>query len=540
MGEGRSEMRICDSNFVESLPVVEKAVKECEFMSFDLELSGLFPKGHPKPNTFDTVQERYAAASEAAKKFLPIQFGLSCLSWDDEEKQYQARSFSFLIFQRRSTLGCTFLSDGSSIEFLAQHNFGFNKLFKEGITYASRESSQQVQAQAQARASQSRPDIAITGDDKVFIESVTETVAQFVKGKDKILDLEPCNTFRIRILYQELGKRFPELLLKDKRIPQQRWPVMSISKVSKKERAEQEKKDLKEKEEKELKRIGFRRVVELMCEAKKPLLGHNMLLDLCHFYNAFIGALPQTAEEFRLGLLEPFPVLLDTKYMSSKLTSGHTGLEDLYKVAQTYTNPKIQIPEEYPDFSDKPAHEASFDAFCTGYVFVKLVDHYFPSIQHPLSPLTQNIEPWTNQIYLARSAQHFHLAKPSEDISFNNVFHVYGFKTAVNTSDIHKWFQSCGKVQIGWQSDQSAFVTIMDEANLPKVQQIIDDGEQTFFIQTLQQYRVSNSRSAFQTSRNSTPTARVSQGSALSKRPRPKSFDLSDHTPKKSKEESNS
>jgi len=37
--------------------------------------------------------------------------------------------------------------------------------------------------------------------------------------------------------------------------------------------------------------IGFRKVIDALIEAKKPLLGHNMMLDLLHLFACF-GAIP--------------------------------------------------------------------------------------------------------------------------------------------------------------------------------------------------------------------------------------------------------
>ena len=44
--------------------------------------------------------------------------------------------------------------------------------------------------------------------------------------------------------------------------------------------------------------LGFSRIIEIMIMSKKPLIGHNMLLDLMFLYEHFIADLPDTLEEF--------------------------------------------------------------------------------------------------------------------------------------------------------------------------------------------------------------------------------------------------
>ena len=46
---------------------------------------------------------------------------------------------------------------------------------------------------------------------------------------------------------------------------------------------------------------GFTRVVRKLCTSKKLVVGHNMLLDLCHTINQFVAPLPNTLPEFKVS-----------------------------------------------------------------------------------------------------------------------------------------------------------------------------------------------------------------------------------------------
>lgn len=47
-----------------------------------------------------------------------------------------------------------------------------------------------------------------------------------------------------------------------------------------------------------MKEMGFALVVEELVNAKKPIIGHNMIYDIIYLYNQFIDDLPETYLEF--------------------------------------------------------------------------------------------------------------------------------------------------------------------------------------------------------------------------------------------------
>lgn len=65
--------------------------------------------------------------------------------------------------------------------------------------------------------------------------------------------------------------------------------------------------------------LGFSQVIESIIQAKKPMIGHNMFLDMLFIYSQFIGKLPNTMSNFTQKWLDMFPTVYDTKCMANSL-----------------------------------------------------------------------------------------------------------------------------------------------------------------------------------------------------------------------------
>ena len=64
---------------------------------------------------------------------------------------------------------------------------------------------------------------------------------------------------------------------------------------------------------------GFRNVVDLIREAKKPVVMHNCLLDLTKLVQNFVVDLPETLEDFRQVVDTGFGSIYDTKFIAAEL-----------------------------------------------------------------------------------------------------------------------------------------------------------------------------------------------------------------------------
>ena len=118
-------------------------------------------------------------------------------------------------------------------------------------------------------------------------------------------------------------------------------------------------------------------IILALLSKKIPLIGHYMILDLAFLYDHFIGPLPNTIDEFRKGILNSFPPIYDTKYIAKTLFANvkflkKTSVEDLFsycKKRKELCN-LVKISPD-PRFNiSLQAHEAGYDAYMTGYIFI--------------------------------------------------------------------------------------------------------------------------------------------------------------------------
>lgn len=126
--------------------------------------------------------------------------------------------------------------------------------------------------------------------------------------------------------------------------------------------------------------LGATRIFTEILNSKKPMIGHNSFLDLCFYYNQFLGELPQTLREFKQEIKETFPFQLDTKYIAEsflpKKYQNGTSLDSLLNLFSKHiirTNIDVQLTSEFDKyFSGNFAHEAGYDAYITGIIYLNL------------------------------------------------------------------------------------------------------------------------------------------------------------------------
>lgn len=127
--------------------------------------------------------------------------------------------------------------------------------------------------------------------------------------------------------------------------------------------------------------LGFSRIIELIIKAKKPIIGHNMFLDIMFLYQQFIADLPDTLEEFVHNFGFYFPVMYDTKAMAETLGFfTQTTLNAMSnkctsdKKFQNYLEFEYDLTSGFDKYISKTAlHEAGYDSYITGVCFASFV-----------------------------------------------------------------------------------------------------------------------------------------------------------------------
>ncbi|KAI4722023.1 CAF1-domain-containing protein [Aureobasidium sp. EXF-10727] len=424
-------MDIDKASFPSRLLDVIEAIAEAHFVSFDLELSGVPVKGQAKEKPGKpSLQERYLETKKAAEQYQILQIGLTCVKDDVLQGAYVCKPFNFNlspIVEERLDVDRTFSFHSGAAEFLLGVGFKFDLPFTSGVPYLSRDEAQLAEQRAAARNDKSSfTDIEIKPEDVQaleFLRRVRSEVDNWLKtGQpsshsvvigplDTNDDANPeLNRFERRLVHQIVRAEYPDLVS----IPNKGLVRVSRLDPEREEYIQAQRK--REVHDRIVRQTGFRWIVEALCgnppeaidvrsfattpggvpgfvdldmlksrfnrakhmirNKKTALFGHNLFLDLIYFYRTFIGALPDTVDEFASLIHELFPIIVDTKYMATHNCGDinpQSSLEQIAEKLAEQQKPSVTTHEQYNKYTDTTAfHEAGYDSMLTAEVGVRL------------------------------------------------------------------------------------------------------------------------------------------------------------------------
>jgi poly(A)-specific ribonuclease len=324
--------------------------------------------------------------------------------------------------------------NASSIEFLNQHGMDFNKWTREGVPYVTvdvanaleskYETQQQKELQGEKNNTSSnsmwrdptRRRITLTKESDVqfharAMASLREWIDRSIQGSPSML-LPACNRFLRRALYETIELEYPALILENAgseyRDQIRVWRLSEEEKVQRKERL------AREAWETLVMNVGFTRVFMALSNANKgfkqvnstilassveqvdvsakvefepmgrrvPIICHNGLMDILFLITHFVShKLPEKYQDAKAMIHETFPLVYDTKILATECSDQRTvgdntvlgtlfdrfvmnDLEFLMDRNFEVVNASGSDPDQ--------KHEASYDAFMTGAVFVAL------------------------------------------------------------------------------------------------------------------------------------------------------------------------
>lgn len=376
-------MDVTVDNFFSVLEDFKTNLRDVAFVAFDLEFTGLnISKTASKLSRFDLVEERFEKAKESVVSFLPIQFGV-CLFTPSTEG-FVCRPYNFSIFARPQPYDdATFLCQSTSIEFLRDKGFDFNKWIHKGISFLSKEEEKKAR---EARKFEGVP--IIPGQRELqFLSDIETEIRKWLKSPlsnsqtaPPPLTLKPANSFLRRLTRQELQKTYGNSIWLET-ITTTEGDAIKITKTTNDEYDKFAQCQESKKEETLKSQVGFRYVIDALIEAKKPLVGHNCFFDILHLHHRFVEPITDWAlDEFCSKCLRNFPYIFDTRYLASNVRRIFnfplTGLEQLYQTLSSKFTPVNTIfPENYDKYAENGSsfHEAAYDAFATGYIFISLI-----------------------------------------------------------------------------------------------------------------------------------------------------------------------
>lgn len=130
--------------------------------------------------------------------------------------------------------------------------------------------------------------------------------------------------------------------------------------------------------------LGFTKVFRILTSLQKPIVGHNLLMDLMLLVEKFETPLPKSYTAFKKLVGTLFPNVYDTKCLSFDFKNAITDaplwrqnyLQSLYDYFKdgpgrhlVANSPLIETSEKLQQMN---FHDAGWDSYCTGYIFIRM------------------------------------------------------------------------------------------------------------------------------------------------------------------------
>jgi len=377
-------MDVRKENFDHVFPEIRKSIEDAAFIAIDGEFTGLSTSPIYEPALYDTQEDRYRKYLRSLSNFCICQCGLSMyVPSKESENGYTVHTFNFFLNPPSfGPIDSKFLMQASAIEFLCTHNFDFNACFQHGVSYMNRDQEKlfwdhhkrniiqsNISSVLQRQYDEKFIDPAIARINKYLASGSVEDaleISTIPKGLPQYLFLKT-----VEKLYSNVScflKKNGTILVKrnDEICDHEKQYDFIASQI-----------------------VGFSAVIQLISQLKKPIVGHNMLGDMILMYKMFFHSLPTTYAKFKSEIHHLFPVIYDTKHIAFSLRREFrnvdffecTSLGELYDVLSSssamyyklYT-PQIKHAEGFDKYVNGggAVHEAGYDAYLTGYIFLRL------------------------------------------------------------------------------------------------------------------------------------------------------------------------
>ncbi|KAF9101626.1 hypothetical protein BGX27_011392 [Mortierella sp. AM989] len=403
-------MEILRHDFEASLSMLQKAIAECDFVAMDTEMTGLaYPANIPKFQ--DSLATRYSKVSTSAAEFLVIQLGICTFTWSDEVGGYEARPFNFPCFPSsvdEAKAGERFFNcQSTSLEFLIRNGFDFNKWIRHGIPYLTRTEEElyiirKTEKEAlHSTISTTQTDIPMDDRNREFMLSTVEKIREWVQSSaEEPLTIPAPNSFFRRLVYQIVRTDFNDAL---HAISNSQARTMTLQHLTEEIRLQKEQAKIPK-----APTLNLRRILDLISDSRKPLIGHNCFLDLMQISQQFLWNLPIDLEEWKRALTAEWNLIIDTKHLATHpLISpllATTGLDTVSECVQkapfATVGPKIVMAESFDRYQadasltstevaaegsvenktggekgETKYHEAGYDAYITGQAFLRFAGY---------------------------------------------------------------------------------------------------------------------------------------------------------------------
>ncbi|UJR09960.1 hypothetical protein I4U23_014184 [Adineta vaga] len=343
-------MDVNRDNFYDVLPQVLNDINDADYVAIDGEFSGIL--GFDKMNYFDTPAERYKRHYDCDRHYMMVQAGLAMIRCTNPaEHRYTLKAYNFYLFPENESDAFDFRSKSSSLQFLAANRFDFAQLFLKGIPFVCKTSfleKRRTQPFSIPRRSNRQIPNGNTNEKK--FETKTDSSKQ--SDIDNMSDAE----------------------------------LLSKSMT------------------------GFSEVIWKLQESGKPVIGHNLHMDILHIINQFFTPIPSSYEDYKSIVKSLFPKLIDTKTIASSSIFqniiSNTALNAVYKTIRETSFPacRFETPENFKYGSGEHEHTAGYDAMCTAICMAKMMAFIVEKTEFKENPIEHVlISKFSGKLFYMRS-----------------------------------------------------------------------------------------------------------------------------------------
>ena len=437
-------MIVYNENQKEAYEIFKNTCDNSQYVSFDCEMTGINLGTKTDGTKYDTQEFRYYKQREVVSKLDLIQIGFTFYQErtkkiekepekekdkkEIEEKQfYLERTFLFYLYKNsklkminEDLFDSELRAHPAALKFLGDTNFDFNILIKKGINFNKLQNREKIKnALNEKKILLSNGATFLSKENEsLLIEKVIQVSEYIIKGTSKPFEISFDNN---RLLIFFLGINFKKLLNidgfiitksfekgKDKTLIITKKENISNNGFNQKYNSfdnfkiiikndvniiyqsryqlgcfsNEEIVDQLTDEE-----LGFSKFIEYLCSKKIPIIGHNIYYDMMFVFDKLIGDLPPDFYSFKEQIHQYFPIIYDTKYITTKLTQQYkkcniekTNLDNVYKTIMKdrfdiYVDFFPDAPNGfclYNDMERDKLHDAGYDSIITGRCFILL------------------------------------------------------------------------------------------------------------------------------------------------------------------------
>ena len=398
-------MELTKDNYYDIEPNILKDIEECNFIAFDLEMSGLIQNIF---KIYDSPEENFLKSKYNAENFRIIQFGISFFIKSlNNDKEYIAKPYNIYVFPSEKQNNGKFDFYIESIIFNRDHGCDFNKWIKKGVPYLNDDNLNKLTERTlNGDINKYNPNDPNIGKninlykekDKIIYEQFLNEFNSFFNDQnEKIFKHDKINKHLVLYFLNKLSEEIRNRIFieyKEETNGHDTKEYIIIHKLT----PEEKKVKIIEKNNEKVSLIkkekGVKNIIEKIIESKKPIVGHNCFLDLTFIMSHFMEEIPKQYKEYKNKLKNKFKGgIYDTKLLynasnldfignkTEKNIKNNIHLECLYTNLKKENDKleidkkiKIKIPEGFIDYLDESNsskfHQADYDSFTTGCSFI--------------------------------------------------------------------------------------------------------------------------------------------------------------------------